>query len=478
MKIKLAQLFIVWSFFQLIFHNSYAQVKGNWEYNDLLTVADVDTLEVQWLKNHIPIEDSRKIFGLVEQLSYPSVCQLLPVNTLYDGSYKRRVSAGAIDSLYKRPPNGEAGKIHVLFLVARTRLHILSIKQPFTSPRFLDKPLDVSRVQLPSNKLKLSFNLAPARTIINIVSSPGIGYDSVYYLISNHYFDKMIEHRNQDFYLFPFTREKMTYCLLKAASDEPIDRLYRMMNPTGLLDFAEVREHRDEYNKVLKTIEENQQLILDNVKKRLLPYTPDKAGIERQVSFFFGTGADGWASDDVAGIDLEYYKDDYQTLIYLLEHETFHSIQQAVKIIHKGSNENYRRLQRVLDYIFLEGTATFISDPSLKAPAQFDSAVDKGAKLFGEVISAYEKGDFRKMEEIENMGIQGAGPFYSMGSKMTAVIIGAFGDVKLKELLPYGGTVFFKTYFDAVKKRSIQSLFDPSTMKLIEGMSNDYESED
>jgi len=446
---------------------------SNWTYGDLAKIANVDSVELTWLEKNVPADYAHQVLKLVSHLTMPSACQLLPVYAVYDGSYQNKLTRSLLDSLFIRCPDGDAGVVHNASLIAKIRK-----KYAYTEAGFASKPPELpGHDPVVGNNLKLSFDFGPAETILSILSSGGLPYDTIYKRIATHPFDAMIHHRNQSFYNFPFTREKLANCLRMAAGNLPLDSLYRLMNPNGLLHFAEVRNHLKDYRQILNSLTANESNMLDLVKIRVLPYSPDKIIIDRKVSFFFGQGADGWASDDITGMDLEYYKDDYQTMLRLLQHETFHTVQNAVKTLSKSNSKEFMPYQHMLNYIFLEGTATFIADPNPKSEEQLIQATKLGVSLFEQATKAFQDKKGEEMDQLKTKGVQQSGPFYTMGKKMTEEIVVVFGPERIKKILPLGGIVFFKTYFDAAQKNGNKSLFDISVEKLIRSLPNDYDGE-
>ncbi len=453
----------------LFFTSAQLMAQQSVSFNNLSSVNNVDAGEVKWLQANSNSDQFNSLIAMLSKFPRLSAIQMLPASSFYDGSLNNGISKGTMDSLYLKPTSAAAGMVHAAYLIEKTRQSILKTKEGGLTDEFSGEQFKVSHFTVSQNGLNLSFDLSPAQTILRIVSSPNISYNDAYQSISSHNFDAQINHRNQSFYPFPYTREKMVYCLLKAASDEPLDILYRYMNPRGLFHYAEVRKDKEKYSNILQTLEANQVSILDEIKATILPLTPNGANVNRKVSLFFGRGADGWASGDVTGMDLEYYKDNYTNFIAVLKHETYHTVQQAVSLNKQVTVPQYQPLQDVLISIFLEGTATYVSNPNKKTEAEYRAAIAKGKQLFEEVIVALKNNDKDKINSNYVLGVRGAGPFYYLGADMTGIIVKAFGNDKIKEILPQGSVAFFKAFNDACKKDHI-SYFSADVVKVIEGL--------
>ncbi|HZY35769.1 MAG TPA: DUF5700 domain-containing putative Zn-dependent protease [Mucilaginibacter sp.] len=169
--------------------------------------------------------------------------------------------------------------------------------------------------------------------------------------------------------------------MLLAAGKQPLDSLYRYINSDGLLHFAEIKKDANGYKTIIATFKNNHEAILDNIKQVLIPYINQNKIVERKVSIYFATGADGWGAGDITAMDLEYYKDDYRKFISVLKHEIFHTVQYTVARCHKHKGRQAHPLQYSLNHIFLEGTATYISDPAPKTPVQYSDALLKGKTI-------------------------------------------------------------------------------------------------
>ena len=322
-----------------------------------------------------------------------------------------------------------------------------------------------------NKKIELSFDYQPALVILDILSEPDATYQDILQKLDLHQFDQLIKHHNQSFYPTPLNKERLVTCLEIATSTKPIDQLYKYMNPDGLLYFTDVKTNLLQYKQQVKALSENEQSIFKYINASIAPLLPSDARFSRKVSFFFIDGADGWASDDVTAIDLNYYKDDYLKLLPLLAHETYHSGQNAVAINDPTKREeNIQFFAEVMDYVFREGTASYIAPPSIKTNLEKDIAIKKGIQLLEEIHSnTIVNYDAEKAQQLANEGIAGAGPFYWLGAEMSRVIVIALGKEKLASIIPFGGITFFKTYIAAVEKSNKnENMFDEPLIEYIQ----------
>lgn len=428
------------------------------DWNTITDNNNIPKREALWLKDSLSPAELNKVIDLVSDLSRPEASQLLVSYFYLDGSFKWKSVQPYLDSLRIRPPDGEAGIIRVAYLVSRLRKNRIEIQK---SNKYYVAQFSGASLELPgyeesdiNKNIELGFDYQPARLILDLLSRSDLSYQEIEEKLALYQFDELINHRNQSFYATPLNKERFATCLQIASSTKPMDKLYSYMNPDGLLYFTDVKTHLDAYKKQLSDLSENEEKIFKYINARISPYLPRNTKFKRKVSFFYINDADGWASGDVTALDLNYYKDNYEKLLSLLVHETYHSGQNAVTRNEETSyEENVQSFVDAMNYLFGEGTATYVEPPSTKTKEEYEIAIKEGVTLmegiYDHTINTY---DVDKMQELQNKGVAGAGPFYWLGAEMSKVIVDELGKEQLAALIPYGGVQFFKTYFKAAGK--------------------------
>ena len=433
----------------------------DWTWSTLRQTPGVDTARVTWLERHVNISDAHALFAIISQLSKPEVAQLIVERMYGDGSVG--ADRALADSLYTRPSSGIAGAVDVAYLTTRLRETVLAraraggaFATEFSGERLTVPTISSATRTKRAPRLTLRFDFAPAETFFAIVSTPNITADAATKRISTPLFDPLIRHRSQPFYPMPWSRELLGANLARAASTDPIDRLYIYAQPRGLLQYGDVSLHRERYRAVLRALQQNEHAILAYVADTLTPYVPEGFTIDRAVSIYFAGGADGWASSGATAFDLEYFKDDYQRLLNVIVHETYHGAQSAVA----AASSPRARLVTVRDSalaqaattIFLEGTANYIAPAKQRTPAEVLSAAREGEQLVSRVYAATGGTvDRDAMRQALNAGVAGGGPFYWLGAMMSKAIVDAFGRETLANTLRGSGADFVAEYVRATR---------------------------
>ena len=457
-------------FLWLIFIGTYSfsqPSKFAWDWETIKSNSKISQKEVQWLQDSLSKSELARVIDLVSDLSRPAASQLLVSHFYLDGSFKNQTISPYLDSLSVRPPDGEAGIIRVAYLVSGLRKKLIESQKAneYYVAQFggniLELP-DYDKKDINTN-IRLSFDYEPAEVLLDILSKPDIGYQEIIEKLNLHQFDKLIDHRNQSFYGTPINKEKLATCLEIASSTKPINELYMYANPYGLLNLTDVKSNLTQYKNQLKDLYSNEQSIFNYINASIAPFLLKNTAFERKVSFFYMEGADGWASGDVTALDLNYFKDDYQKLLPLLVHETYHSGQNAVAVANTiQRKDNIQLFVDILNYVFNEGTATYVAPPSIKTDSERVLAIKEGIRLLeGVYESTIIKFDEHSAMQLQNSGIAGAGPFYWLGAEMSRVIVSEQGSKALATTIPKGGIAFFKAYFSAVQiSKSEQNMFN------------------
>jgi len=444
----------------------------NW--NLLKKDTKIPKREAIWLQENVTKQERDKVIKLVTALSQPESSQLLTSYFYMDGSFRRNTNKKYLDSFAIRPPKGKAGVIRIAYLVSKLRQDNLKQQQSSTvyKAEFTKEKLNIPILNKNNinPKIKLKFDYEPANIIIGLLSRPNVTYQEIINKINLHQFKKMIAHRNQSFYRTPLNKELLATCIQIAASNKPIHQLYRYANPYGLLNFSDVKNNLENYKKLMKVLSKNEGTVFNYINANISPLLPKNTKFNRKVSFFFMNGADGWAMGDVTGLDLNYYKDDYNTLLNLLLHETYHAGQNAISKSKKVTKEEpYRSFENTLTYIFNEGTASYLAPPIKLSSSENELKIKQGIGLF----EAYYKNTIqahtpKEAQKIKNKGVSSAGPFYWLGAEMSRVIVTEYSTKKLASIIPYHGVKFFQTYFKAIKKsKKHKNMFSKETTQFI-----------
>ena len=444
----------------------------NWD--QLKNDTKISKNEVTWLLENLNNQERDKAIKLVTSLSKSEAAQLLTSYFYMDGSYRNRTNAKYLDSFATRPPKGKAGIIRIAYLTSKLRLENIKQMQSISvyKAEFTEGELNIPLANKEhfNKEVELKFDYEPAKIILQLLSKPNVSYQEILDKTDLHQFNKMIDHRSQSFYRTPINKELLATCIQIAASDKPIHQLYRYTNPYGLLNFSDIKNNIENYKKIINVLSNKEEEIFNYINVSISPLLPKNTKFSREVSFFFMNGADGWAIGDVTALDLNYYKDDYKTLLNLLLHETYHSGQNAISKSKKNIKEEPNRsFENTLTYIFKEGTASYLAPPKILSSSENDLMIKQGITLFEAYFkNTIEKNIPKEARKLKNKGVASAGPFYWLGAEMSRVIVSNSNTKKLASIIPYDGVKFFQTYIKAIKKsKKHKNMFSEEAIQYI-----------
>ncbi|MDB4908894.1 MAG: hypothetical protein JWO05_3678 [Gemmatimonadetes bacterium] len=435
---------------------------AHWTWSDLRSQPAVDTSQLRWLEDNVPIDEAHALLSRIGQLSQPAAIQMLPSLSYLEGNQSSRSLRLLADSLAIRPAAGWAGQVRIAYFLARSRKVILDNASGSTyQPRFSGTPFSLpappSAKPQPGAAVALSLDFAPAETLLAIIGTPDIPYHDALARISTPAFDALVIHHGQSFYDITLTREQLALNLVHASSTQPLDELYRYARPGGFYHFADVRENADRYRALFATLAAHREDIARYLNASLSPYLPAGTRIDRRVSFYFDDLSDGWGYNDIAAVPLEYYKDDFARMFNTMVHETFHAAQAAVR---RTSTPPARRLPTEADsaiaqafsYVLGEGTANYLAPTLARSAASADSMSRAGAAILAELV-AMRGGDWNaaRAQELLNRGVAGGGPFYWLGAAMARELVARDGPAAIGRLLQSDGLAFAQAYISRVR---------------------------
>ena len=400
---------------------------------------------------------------LAASLSKPDAARILPAFTALDRSGYWNKALAPLTEPY---PDGDAGTRELIARVGAVRAGILGHFAPSVwAAEFRGVPFTPSG-QSPAgpapdlSRIVLTLDLAPAQAIVGLLAAREQDQGRILARLRQPdvrpVFEALIRHRSQSFYGAPMSWELLAQNLALASSDAPLARLYAEAQPFAFLDFAEVRRNLPAYQALLRELETHKAALQAQTVAALQAYAPAGLAFSRQVSFLFCNGADGWADGEVAGIDLEYFKDDYARLATLLVHESYHVAQHAALVppAAPAADPDRALWDEALDTLYGEGSATFVAPPKVLAPAQMQAMIGSAQSLLVDLERAlFVEHDRKRAQNLVDEGSANAGPLYWLGREMSRVIVEDGGAAALGAVLPQGATGFVRAYQRAAARR-------------------------
>lgn len=305
---------------------------------------------------------------------------------------------------------------------------------------------------------KLSIDASGIHAALDLFASDTVDKASVIGITQMPAFNEMMRHRRELGYVPEplIDAEGLAWCLMHAASRDPIDELWKWLNPQNLFDLSDLCTHRIQY------MDLTHQLIDDGrlstyILGRIAPYAPLGVAFEDRISFAVGWGIRGWATEQTGGVNIEHFKDKFQELLATLVHETFHRLQTEIALAdptvdkpgfdritsYPFDSSGDSRLYQALCYVMLEGSATYVAGQGNSEIWREEAAACH--EILREVCSIEgHQEENGKFEELLNAGLRSNGPFYGCGALLSRAIVKHGGQPKLGAALRDGAPSFFE----------------------------------
>ncbi|MBN1885153.1 MAG: hypothetical protein JW876_06480 [Candidatus Krumholzibacteriota bacterium] len=306
----------------------------------------------------------------------------------------------------------------------------------------------------------LSIDTAAIRALLALFDRGGATADEAGKAARHPVLREMLRHRRDLGYVPPPLpdEEDLARFIFLAASAEPIDMIWKWINPCNLFCMADLALNSRVYGDILGRLERHRAGFSDDVMGRIAQFAP--AGIELSETIGFGVnfGVRSWATSTGLGTNVVQFKDDYEALRRTATHEIYHRLQLRLCPVHHSRlgqsprrfedlvawpfpDDRDRKLYEALACVFLEGTATYVGG-SGDAPFSPDEARAGGELLALVIDELYARGD-PGIDSLLAAGLRSNGPFYALGYQLSEQIAEAGGNGAIGALLDAGAPAFF-----------------------------------
>lgn len=453
--------------------------KRNWNWEDLeeYSTSEQARNNIAKLKDLISIDDASFLFRQLLDMDSPE-----EIRRLFDYQRLQKDWGGSFYGIIPEqvtekdsipvPTDFETLVESALFLAEIRSNNYDAITNTGYLLKFKNEPFKMPNVQIRPANMSLDLDISGIQELLKLFAKDSIIIDEAMEVASHPAFTEMIKHRQSLGYIpKPWvTEESLARFIQRAVSREPLDMIWKWLNPWNFFNFADIFLNLKAYKRLLDAIDVHKEDIVDRVLGRISLFAPKDVEFRDRFSFAVGWGIRGWATESTAGVNIEHFKDDFDLLIRTFTHETFHRLQLRVcsldtsrkdksprefedLVYFSFPDEKDRKFYEVITYIFLEGSATFIG--GVNSTIQTEKQAVEGLKLLHRVYQTiYNENNLEKADELLNLGLKSNGPFYALGYYMTSRIVDKYGSVGLSHSLLEGSVEFFRRYFKIFRDTS------------------------
>lgn len=444
----------------------------NWQDFEEHATSEHTRSRIERLKDLISIEDARFLLRQLSNLDNPEeVKELFVLQKLqndWGGSFYGAIPEQIPEEDTIPVPTDFENLVRAALCLAEIhyRNYEAISNTGWRALQFRNETFPRSEVQSRSRSIRLDLDISGIQRLLELFTKDSVTIDEAMKVVNHPAFTEMIKHRRSLGYIPKpwITKKRLGKFIQRAVSHEPLDMIWKWLNPWNLFGLADISMNLEKYQRLLDTISFYKDDMVNQVLRRISMFAPKDVVFRDRCSFAVGWGVRGWATRKMCGVNIEHFKDDFQLLIRTISHETFHRLQLHVCPIDSSKKNRHpkfddlvhypfpdkkdRKFYEVLTYIFLEGSATFVGGVS--SESQTEKKTIEGLKLLREIHRAiYEETDFEKTEKLLNSGLKSNGPFYALGYHMTNSIVDKYSSSAIGESLLEGSSGFFKRYFEA-----------------------------
>jgi len=432
----------------------------DWYWTDLLSYksssSEIMNSSIKYLMNEYTIEEARLLFRELTKLDSLNEILLLLEIARYDlernkTKWETKISKG-LKGFDER--NTFAG-----IITSATTLSVIRRPFLFSGKSFKNRDYNISILEFVNLNVKLNFDYTGANEILDFLENDTTEENLKSIIDKSDLLQIILSTKCKP----SITQREFIRCVKNSKKSEPLFILYKLINPTSFFDMGGISLYKKNFRELLTSLRLNEGKIKYETLRRLALYFPKELSFTSNVLFLLGNNGDCWGTDEKSiGIDLEYFGDDYESLIRSITRELyFHALKEnQLNVYPYLVDERDTLMLEVMTNVFKGGTANHIA-PTLQEnrPAYL---LEKDFLFFNKTINTIrKKKNIELIDSLILVGSQVRGPFNTMGTQMANSIEKVLGKEALKKSLKLGPVYFFSRYIDAYEldSKNIRSIF-------------------
>jgi len=334
------------------------------------------------------------------------------------------------------------------------------------------KPMDYV-TYAKSNRIKIKIDFSAIKLLLKLLMNGPNSDELIDRIVNLDSIKNTLIHRKELGYIPDplMNQENLKKLLNYVITDSPINKIWSWLSPWNFYSIADYIMNLKNYQNLVDYIEEHFDQIINTISNRLEDFCPDNYQFSDIFALTFEWGIQGWATKEMAGCNLEFFKNDLSSLISTMTHEIFHRIQLNILspqtknnldtsfdvIVKRDLGNLYdNKFFEALSYIYLEGSATYVggSDNEISKTENIQKGLDILNFIYQKL---YKEKNLDEAENLLKSGLISNGPFYSLGYYITSNIVNTYGSNGRYHNLLDGTTSFYKKYFDCYSENIVKS---------------------
>jgi len=280
------------------------------------------------------------------------------------------------------------------------------------------------------------------------------------------------------------SEQTLAYLIWKAGSREPLDRLWRWVNPMNDFGYAGLANDPALYRELIEGLEDHSQELADAALARVAPFLPYGAGVDLRFAFTPGCLTGAWRTSSMSGSSVLHIRGGWEEVVerisravyssYLLQGSGGHGeIGSRGLLDARGLTDE--RLGVFLDLIassVLEGTLDYVSDPS---PETEPLTLTRGVDFVNDLVLRLRDGSpAESARTLIDQGWGSGGPLCAVGRHLARIVAEHDGPLAVTELLERDCVDLFRRGLE-IDAESEERRFDHELILMADELSEQFD---
>ena len=276
------------------------------------------------------------------------------------------------------------------------------------------------------------------------------------------------------------SEQTLAYLIWKAGSQEPLDRLWRWVNPMNDLGYAGLADEPARYRELIDDLNDHRQKLANAAVARIAPFLP--YGTEMTVRFAFIPGCltGDWRTLTMSGSSVLRIGAGWEEVVQRISEGIFHHYlmqlgggsygidRQALLDVAGFTDDRFEITYDLVVSTVLEGSVDYVSGPSTPVDT---SVLAEGIDLVNRlVLQMQDESSVGSARVLLEQGRGPGGPLVAVGNHMARLIVEHDGPLAVTELLAEGCVGLFRRALE-IDSEGTDARFDRELFFMVDEVS-------
>jgi len=280
------------------------------------------------------------------------------------------------------------------------------------------------------------------------------------------------------------SEQTLAYLIWKAGSREPLDSLWRWVNPMNDFGYAGLANDAARYRELIEGLEDHRQELADAALARVAPFLPYGAGVDLRFAFTPGCLTGAWRTSSMSGSSVLHIRGGWEEVVERISRAVYSSYLVQGSAGHGGIGSRGlldargltdERLGVFLDLIassVLEGTLDYVSDPS---PETEPLTLTRGVDFVNDLVLRLRDGSpAESARTLIDQGWGSGGPLCAVGRHLARIVAEQDGPLAVTELLERDCVDLFRRGLE-IDAESEERRFDHELILMADELSEQFD---